>query len=114
MVFNATNGLLIPGGAVSLTESGYAKAGKKFFDMARNAWDESGDPYPIWGTCLGFELLALLAVDGQRNLASCHSQDQALALNLTEAWANSTIGQVCFSQGHLSFRLESNAILLVN
>ena len=66
------------------TYSGYAKAGQKLFDMATRAWDEGNDPYPIWGTCLGFELLALLAAEGQENLASCLSVDQALALNLTE------------------------------
>jgi len=92
MIFNSTNGLLIPGGAVSLTESGYAKAGKIFFEMAKKSWDEHKDPYPIWGTCLGFELLALLAANGQPNLASCKSQDQALALELTEEWDASFIG----------------------
>ena len=57
---------------------GYAKAGQKLFDMAMKAWDEGSDPYPIWGTCLGFELLTLFAAEGQRNLASCYSVDQAL------------------------------------
>merc|ERR1712072_178273 len=97
MIFNSTNGLLIPGGAVSLTESdlGYARAGKKFFEMAKYSWDEHRDPYPIWGTCLGFELLALLAADGQPSLASCKSQDQALALELTEEWDDSFIGGSC-------------------
>ena len=52
--------------------------------MAMKSWDEGSDPYPIWGTCLGFELLALLAAEGQPNLASCLSVDQALALNLTQ------------------------------
>merc|ERR1712008_628744 len=45
------------------------------FDMAMKAWDEGSDPYPIWGTCLGFELLALVAAEGQENLASCYSVD---------------------------------------
>ena len=82
--------------------------------MAKKSWDEHKDPYPIWGTCLGFELLALLgkfmyiwekqklisqnffiyylAANGQPNLASCKSQDQALALELTEEWDASFIG----------------------
>jgi len=92
MIFKSTNGLLIPGGAVSLTTSGYAKAGQKLFDMAMKAWDEGSDPYPIWGTCLGFELLTLFANQGQANLASCYSVDQALALNLTEQFEESNIG----------------------
>ena len=72
---------------------GYAKAGKLLFEMALKAWDEYQDPYPIWGTCLGFELLALLAVNGSRNLAACWSQDQALPLYLTEEWSSSLIGK---------------------
>ena len=36
--------------------SGYASAGKSIWQMAL----ESGD-YPIWGTCLGFELIATLS-----------------------------------------------------
>ena len=58
------------------------------------AWDEGSDPYPIWGTCLGFELLTLFANQGQANLASCYSVDQALALNLTEQFEESNIGAV--------------------
>ena len=73
---------------------GYAKAGQKLFDMAMKAWDEGSDPYPIWGTCLGFELLALFANQGQENLASCYSVDQALALDLTEQFKESNIGAV--------------------
>ena len=61
--------------------------------MAMKAWDDGSDPYPIWGTCLGFELLALLAAEGQENLAACLSVDQALALNLTEHWEESKIGK---------------------
>ena len=61
--------------------------------MALDAWDKYQDPYPIWGTCLGFELLALLAVNGSRNLAACWSQDQALPLNLTDQWSTSRIGR---------------------
>merc|ERR1712156_526642 len=98
MIFNSTNGLLIPGGAVSLTTSGYAKAGLKLFNMAMKSWDEGSDPYPIWGTCLGFELLALLAAEGQPNLASCLSVDQALALNLTQEFEEIKIGKAMPSE----------------
>jgi len=93
MIFNSTNGLLIPGGAVSLTESGYARAGKKLYELALQSWDNLKDPYPIWGTCLGFELLALFTNDDQPNLSACWSQDQPLALNLTGEWDESDIGQ---------------------
>ena len=53
-----------------------------FYDMAVEAYDARGDFFPIWGTCLGFELLALFAVDGQENLKACSSQQQALPLSI--------------------------------
>ena len=84
---------------------GYAKAGQKLFDMAMKAWDEGSDPYPIWGTCLGFELLTLFANQGQANLASCYSVDQALALNLTEQFEESNIGAVFESFVEVLFKI---------
>jgi len=111
MIFSSTNGLLIPGGAVSLTTSGYAKAGLKLFNMAVKSWDEGSDPYPIWGTCLGFELLALFAAEGQENLASCLSVDQALALNLTEEFEESKIGKAMPSE---TVAIVSNKEVTIN
>src|SRR6185437_2695920 len=59
-IFENTNGLLIPGGGTDLLTSEYAKAGKILWDLA-NAGNLRGDMYPIWGTCLGYELLTVLA-----------------------------------------------------
>jgi len=84
-IFKSTNGLLIPGGAVSIVDSGYAKAGKILFQKAT----ASGSYWPIWGTCLGFELLAYLSNEEQRNLKSCSSQQQPLALELTDDYSAS-------------------------
>ena len=39
-------------------------------------------PYPIWGTCLGFELLLTL-VDPNLTLNECNSSDVSNSLNLT-------------------------------
>lgn len=89
IIFNSTNGLLIPGGAVSLDDSGYAKAGKALFDMAIS----SDTYYPIWGTCLGFELLAYLSNEERPNLKHCSSQQQPLALNLTDNYHDSRFAQ---------------------
>jgi len=88
-IFKSTNGLLIPGGAVSIVDSGYAKAGKILFNKATN----SESYWPIWGTCLGFELLAYLSNEEQRNLKSCSSQQQPLALELTDDYSSSYFGQ---------------------
>jgi len=59
--FNAINGLLLPGGAADL-EPGhkYFDASEKLFGWALEA-NKKNTVFPIWGTCLGFEQLNVLA-----------------------------------------------------
>eukprot|EP00090_Calanus_glacialis_P045280 TRINITY_DN8294_c0_g1_i1.p1 TRINITY_DN8294_c0_g1~~TRINITY_DN8294_c0_g1_i1.p1 ORF type:complete len:323 (-),score=87.85 TRINITY_DN8294_c0_g1_i1:89-1057(-) len=89
-LFSSVNGLLIPGGAVSIFDSGYAEASNIFFDMAKKE-NDAGEVFPIWGTCLGFEMLALKANEGQANLKRCLSYDQALPLDLLTGWEESKL-----------------------
>mmetsp|Transcript_16637 Transcript_16637/g.30514 ORF Transcript_16637/g.30514 Transcript_16637/m.30514 type:complete len:340 (+) Transcript_16637:2035-3054(+) len=59
--FDSINGLLFPGGGADLSP------GHPFFDTADQLFqwaleaNRNGDYFPIWGTCLGFELLNVLA-----------------------------------------------------
>ena len=78
-VFAGINGLLIPGGATSIAHSGYADASNAFFKMAKEVFiiflhfqpnsklqaNLAGDFFPIWGTCLGFEMMVLMANEGK-------------------------------------------------
>lgn len=89
-MFGSLNGVLIPGGAVSLSTSPYSRIGKEIFDLAKEA-NDAGDVFPIWGTCLGFELLAFISNNEERNLARCDSQDQALPLDFLEGWEKSNL-----------------------
>ena len=68
----------MPGGSVSLQNSGYAKAGGLLYKLAIDA-NNRGDFFPVWGTCLGFELLLCLAA-GKNYLTTCSSYDRALPL----------------------------------
>lgn len=43
-------------------------------------FNERGDFFPIWGTCLGFELMAYWANNGQEIRVDCQSNDQVLPL----------------------------------
>lgn len=58
--FRALNGVVIPGGSQVL------KPGHKFYDTAGVLLDwameaqDQGTHWPVWGTCLGFETLAVL------------------------------------------------------
>ncbi|KAF0305914.1 Gamma-glutamyl hydrolase [Amphibalanus amphitrite] len=78
-LFNNLNGLVFPGGSAKLGDSGYYRAAKVLWDLAAGQPD---DVFPIWGTCLGFELLTYLELDG-RHLADCSSSNQALPLDFT-------------------------------
>ena len=89
-MFAGISGLLIPGGAVSIYSSPYAEASNFFFDLAKMD-NDAGDTFPIWGTCLGFEMLALITNDNVPNLKRCNSYDQTLPLDLLEGWNDSNL-----------------------
>ncbi|XP_061378170.1 gamma-glutamyl hydrolase A-like isoform X2 [Danaus plexippus] len=55
------NGVLLPGGATYFNQSnGYADAGQMIYEIAMEL-NDAGNYFPIFGTCLGFELLIILA-----------------------------------------------------
>lgn len=59
------NGVLFPGGAAPLDDSNYARAARWVFNEAIRINDFEKRPFPIWGTCLGFEGLNVLG-SGER------------------------------------------------
>uniref|UniRef100_A0A8C1BCF9 folate gamma-glutamyl hydrolase n=1 Tax=Cyprinus carpio carpio TaxID=630221 RepID=A0A8C1BCF9_CYPCA len=74
--------VLFPGGGVSLESSGYSKAAGIFYRLALEA-NSNGDYFPVWGTCLGFELLTLLT-SGKLLLSHTNTSGIALPLNFTD------------------------------
>lgn len=79
MMFNFSR-ILLPGGATWFNQSnGYADAGRHIYDIAQKL-NEQGDYFPVWGTCLGFELLTYLSANGNEHRAHCSSTNQALPL----------------------------------
>jgi len=69
-LFKKLNGVLLPGGGQDLIASGYTKAARHFFKLAK-ASHKNGDSFPIWGTCLGFEQLLVLVAE-KNILDSCN------------------------------------------
>lgn len=62
-VFDSVNGVYFTGGNLALTENTtYFKTAKYLFDRAIKA-NDNGDYFPIWGTCMGFQLLHILAAE---------------------------------------------------
>ncbi|XP_069773865.1 gamma-glutamyl hydrolase isoform X2 [Narcine bancroftii] len=83
--------ILLPGGAVDLQTSSFAKIAKIFYDLASKAFD-AGDYFPIWGTCLGLQILITLTA-GKNLLIKTDTENIALPLNLTNAATSSKMFQ---------------------
>jgi gamma-glutamyl hydrolase len=74
------NGILFPGGSSSFFSSnGYADAGDHIYKIAFEM-NSKVIYFPLWGTCLGFELLTFLSANRTEHRARCSSQSQALPL----------------------------------
>lgn len=82
-IFNSLNGILLPGGDVDAVNSSYGRAGTILYDLAMEA-NRNGTHFPLWGTCLGLELLARVAVGGQEVLTKCQAQGVGMPLNFTK------------------------------
>ncbi|XP_068422707.1 gamma-glutamyl hydrolase [Clinocottus analis] len=80
-IFRSINGLLLIGGAVDLQTSDFARVAKIFYSLALTANDE-GDFFPIWGTCMGMQLLTVLVAE-ENLLEKTTAENVALPLDLT-------------------------------
>lgn len=86
-IFQKINGLLLIGGAADLETSDFAKVAKIFYHLALKA-NDAGDYFPIWGTCMGMQLLSVLVAGGNL-LTNTTAENRAMPLNLTaEAYSS--------------------------
>ncbi|XP_030622096.1 gamma-glutamyl hydrolase [Chanos chanos] len=81
-IFKSINGLLLIGGAVDLETSDFAHTAEIYFKLALKA-NDNGDYFPIWGTCLGLQLLTVL-VAGENLLTRATAENVSLPLTFTE------------------------------
>ena len=80
---------MLPGGATWFNETnGYSEAGRYMYDIAVEMNDK-GDFFPIWGTCLGFELLTYLSAKDVEHRAHCNSMNQPLPLQFKRNFKSS-------------------------
>jgi gamma-glutamyl hydrolase len=75
---------------VWFNDSGYSAAGRQIYDIAKEM-NEAGHYFPLWGTCLGFELLAYLSANNTEIRAKCNSNSQALPLEFKEDFRSSRL-----------------------
>jgi len=90
-MFQNINGVIFPGGGNGF-HGNFFELGRTYFNLALHANDQ-GDPFPIHGTCLGYELLSVLAANSTDIL--CHrcfkTEGTPLALNFTKAASSSKL-----------------------
>eukprot|EP01067_Filipodium_phascolosomae_P000088 Filipodium_phascolosomae@DN1067_c0_g1_i5.p1 len=65
--FNNLNGLLLMGGMADLSPRGaYYRTVRFFVHKSIEAFNKSGEVFPIWGTCLGFQAI-LVAINNDKD-----------------------------------------------
>ncbi|KRX48597.1 Gamma-glutamyl hydrolase, partial [Trichinella sp. T9] len=78
-LFKQINGLFVPGGSVAPFEADVYKILKLYTRWAIRS-NDNGDYFPIWGTCLGFEMLLLYFSNGTGVLEKCDVENELLEL----------------------------------
>lgn len=85
--FSMINGLLIPGGAQNLVDptNPFMVAARTLYDLAVES-NRQGEVFPIWGTCMGFQTVSILAANSPNVLSTgFDSENLPLPLTLTAA-----------------------------
>ncbi|XP_066449478.1 gamma-glutamyl hydrolase-like [Eleutherodactylus coqui] len=81
-LFHSINGVLLPGGAVDVFNSSFSRTADIFYQLAIKA-SSSGNYFPIWGTCMGFQILTALT-SGKDLLCKTSANNISLPLILTD------------------------------
>eukprot|EP01147_Barroeca_monosierra_P005765 gene5765-9018_t len=105
---SSVSGVLFTGGGESLKpNTPYYKAASHIFKQVLEINDQ-GIPLPLWGTCMGFQLLTLLVAEDQSVLDryAFDSENISLPLNFTEQGTTSKFVQSMPS--HISALFASN------
>uniref|UniRef100_A0A8C3S7P2 folate gamma-glutamyl hydrolase n=1 Tax=Chelydra serpentina TaxID=8475 RepID=A0A8C3S7P2_CHESE len=90
-IFQSLNGVLFPGGGVSLKTSEYSRVARIFYKKALKANDK-GDYFPVWGTCLGHQELTYLTSE-KNLLVKTKTENISLPLDFTIAAKDSRMFQ---------------------
>eukprot|EP00271_Cylindrocystis_brebissonii_P007129 TRINITY_DN20296_c0_g1_i1.p1 TRINITY_DN20296_c0_g1~~TRINITY_DN20296_c0_g1_i1.p1 ORF type:complete len:363 (+),score=37.14 TRINITY_DN20296_c0_g1_i1:143-1231(+) len=86
--FHAVNGLIFPGGGTELVDNQFYRTSKLIWKMILEA-NDAGDYFPVQATCLGMELVSILASEDMNILESdaFDSHDQPSSLKFVGNWA---------------------------
>ncbi|KAL4718799.1 hypothetical protein ACJJTC_018330 [Scirpophaga incertulas] len=88
-IMRKINGVLLPGGAAYFnTSNGYAEAGQHIFELAKTL-NDAGDYFPVYGVCLGFELLISLDLGRDKDSRIICNSHQNVPLHFTPGYRQS-------------------------
>lgn len=89
-LFHSINGVLLPGGGANIYDSPYERTAKILFNLAVKA-NDAGDVFPMWGTCLGFQILMSLGAGGENVTTSVDAEDYSIPLNFSLGYGSSRL-----------------------
>eukprot|EP00590_Aulacoseira_subarctica_P005037 CAMPEP_0172433398 /NCGR_PEP_ID=MMETSP1064-20121228/67993_1 /TAXON_ID=202472 /ORGANISM="Aulacoseira subarctica , Strain CCAP 1002/5" /LENGTH=284 /DNA_ID=CAMNT_0013181301 /DNA_START=77 /DNA_END=931 /DNA_ORIENTATION=- len=105
-IFLQVNGILFPGGATTDMPS----SAKRIWNLAKEA-NDNGDFFPLWGTCLGFELMVMLAADDNSIM---HSGFDSYNISLPLFFTKEAPSSRMFQSKKIRNIAESNNITMNN
>ncbi|KAH9552642.1 hypothetical protein CY35_09G077100 [Sphagnum magellanicum] len=83
--FAAINGILFPGGATSLDDNPFYQTAEKLFKMVIES-NDNGDYFPLYGACLGFQLLTVIVSQNHSILGQFEAAHRPAPLLLVGDW----------------------------
>jgi gamma-glutamyl hydrolase len=98
-------------GDIDLPGSLYYNNSKYLYDLILEA-NDAGDYFPVWGTCQGFEQLAMLASNNLSILNSFDAEDISLPLKFTKDAENSKLFGITRDCSFLSPSLSLSSFYL--
>eukprot|EP00099_Drosophila_melanogaster_P027674 NP_730120.1 lethal (3) 72Dr [Drosophila melanogaster] len=107
LMMSQLNGILLPGGAVFIDEadrqanpdvtSDCVRSAELIYQLAmeRNMrakkLDDRGAYFPVWGTCLGFQLILIHAAEAPNVRIACQPMREAMPVTLTDDYQQSQL-----------------------
>lgn len=89
--------ILLPGGGVWFDDpNGYTEAGVHIYDIAKQM-NDNGNYFPLFGICLGFELLLYASNEEREYRTVCSSSKQKNTLNFSKSKHGTPRAYYCMS-----------------
>lgn len=109
-IVTKVNGILLPGGGVTLNGDGYGKAASMLLNLTIEQNEKNTTHFPLWATCLSFEKLISYTLNDNDNkwMSKCNIENVALPLNIVANETRLFGDNVTFSNEIMKRAAENN------